>query len=179
MTGARITDSSEDLAEIDWKRVERLEWTQPGVFARRWELHADGALAARMHWRGIWKRGYDAQTSGGSWRIEEPLFRPVKIHRLGEDSELASARAGIFAPVHIDRAAGEALEWRTLSLRKRVDALTNAERFPLFELRSGFHWFRAGAALHLEDSGHALPDIEALVLLAWALKMISRSHQNT
>ncbi|MEO5618878.1 MAG: hypothetical protein ABIS67_14010 [Candidatus Eisenbacteria bacterium] len=180
MSHARRTeDSSRALLAVDWARVEKLEWVQPGLLARNWELTAEGGTVARVQSRGLWKQGFDAQTREVSWRIHEPMFGPVSIHR-GEESEpIAVARIGWRGGGRIDRAAGPALEWRRPGWRSQSHVLANAERFPMFELRTGIQLFRAGGSLHLEDAGRELPDLEALILLGWSLLMIARRHAST
>ena len=175
-----ITAASGDLAAVDWRRVERLEWVQPRLLAWRWELLADGATAARIQGRGLWGRGFDAHTRADSWRILEPrLFGPTSIHRGEEVEACARARIGWLGHGRIERAAGHVLGWKREGWRALNHVLANGEGFPLFKVRSGLQWCRAGATLHLEDAGRDLPDLEALILLSWALMMITRRHQST
>lgn len=175
----KIADSSDKLSAVDWARVEKLEWVQPGLVARRWELVADGGTTARIQSRGLWNQGYDAQSRRYSWRIHEPLFGPVTIRRAGETEPIAVARIGWLGSGRIERAAGPALKWTRLGWRSRSHVLTNAERFPMFEVRTGLRLIRAGGSLHLEDAGRALPDLEALLVLGWSLLMIARRRAST
>ena len=168
-----------NLREVSWDRVAGLEWRQPRRLARVWELMADGEPAAMMTWRGPWKRGFVARVASREWIVSEPFLAPMSIAPAEGEAFVVRTRPGWFGAATLERAAGESLRWRRENWLRRTFVTANAEGFPLLRTIGRREFLRFGAAVELEEAARRLPDLEALVLIGWALVLASaRNHHH-
>lgn len=169
-------DVESGLVALDANRVAALEWTQPRRLHRRWELRGDGDLLATLTSR-PWHRGFFARTHSAVWSIRESLIAPLAILRDEATVPVARARRRGWRTLEIERTAGESLVWKRTSLLGTTQALENREGFPLLTFRRNRRFLAVHAEVRLEDAARALPDLEPLLMLGWALVLISsRSH---
>lgn len=161
------------LVAPDWERAGRIEWRRPRALARRWELHVDGEVAAVMTARGVFHRGFLAETAGGRWEILSDWFGVALLRREGERSPLLRfRRTWLGGRVN----TGEAeFRWKLGGWWLARSVLSNREGFEFFRIRRRFSPARSQASVELTDSGRRLSGLEPLLLLAWAL-MISTHH---
>lgn len=167
--------SGESPVAIDWSQATDLEWQQPKRMRQAWELRAGQLLAITLEWRGPWKLGYVARGPSGEWQVRESIWGKQAVVRAGEASPVAEARQG-FMKVKIRRAAGD-LVLRSEGWLGTTHVLENLERFRLFQIHRERGLLRTGANVTLEDASRALPDLEPMLILAWALVLAEkRSH---
>jgi hypothetical protein len=172
---ARNEDPGRPLATVprDWDRVGILEWRQPRLLERRWDLVVDGETIAVLRSRGAFKRGFVAETSTGLWEIHTGWRGDATIRAQGSEAPSARFRRGWLGRGQIETGAGDSMSWRRRGWWRGQAVLCNREGFEFFCIRHRFSPPRIQASIELTDSGRRLDDLEPLLLLAWALMLES------
>ena len=97
----------------DMSRSGLLEWTQPRVFDRLFELREGETPVGTLAWEGVLSRLATADTCLGSWEIEEIglLSRTVEVREAGIGRLVAT-----FSPRLMGDGTLEFRRWQVLAL---------------------------------------------------------------
>ena len=103
------------MAELS--RSGLLEWTQPRVFDRFFELREGQTPVGTLVWEGVLSRLATADTCLGSWEIEEIglLSRTVEVRETSTGSLAATFAASLMGDGTLEFAYGRRLRWESLN----------------------------------------------------------------
>jgi hypothetical protein len=94
-----------------------LEWTQPRVFDRLFELREGETPVGTLVWEGVLSRLATADTCLGSWEIEEIglVSRTVEVREAGLGRLVATFSARLMGDGTLEFADGRRLRWESLN----------------------------------------------------------------
>jgi hypothetical protein len=159
-------------AETPFARAATLAWTRQGVLHREWTLTCDGRAAAALRYRSVMPQVIELVTARDRWHSVRRVFG-LELWRDDAASPAVNYRPG-FATHRIVRAQGSDLFWKRTSVWRRSWALVTEDGSPLLQVEIARQGLTSGGSIHLEDAVRRLPDLEALVYLAWLLAVRRR-----
>jgi hypothetical protein len=151
-----------------------LEWRQAGPWwSPHWELRAEGRRVATFQPAGAFGRRIAIVTAETRWTLRSRgVFGGATLARDDDGAEALRYRPRWFRGGRIERAAESPLEWRARFFGGG-GVVRNGEGFDLLEVVARRALFRAEAEVRITDAGRRLPDLAALVSLAWWLALES------
>ena len=153
-------------------RAGTLAWTRQGVLDREWTLAIDGRAAATLRYRSVLPQVIEIVTAHDRWHSVRRV-RGLELWRDGASGPAARYRPG-FASHRIERAEGSDLLWKRTSVWRRSWAVVTGDGCPLLRVDIARQGLTSAGSIGLEDAGRRLPDLEALVYLAWVLAIRRR-----
>ena len=169
------------MAEMS--RSGQLEWTQPRVFDRLFELHEGQAPVGALVWEGALSRLATANTCVGSWEIEEVglLSRTVEVREASTGRLVATFVAKLMGDGTLEFADGRLLRWESLNFWATDWCFIDDKGMQpvlLEEGVAGAGWrdvFKTQYTVTLERSGYSAP--EQVMLSALGLYLIVQRRQ--
>lgn len=154
---------------------ETLRFTQPHPIRRGWKLlrgEREIATLAPLNWFG---RSFRAASPGGEWEIRTRWFGRTGLFRAGAGEPVATYQPGFFRGGKVT-IGNDVLGWRHPIHVFGLDPfeLRNASDFPLLRVEPRFSPLKLEGNITVEDTGRRHPQIEALIVLSWALAAMAR-----
>jgi len=157
----------------------RLEWKQPHLFRRDYELRAGDELVATLEFLRNVGWAARAGTAEGAWILNRKGWfrRQVEVRREGSDVVLATLsrrwRGGT-----LEFAGGKTFTWKTLRFWPPETGFLDREDHVLIRIRSRWNPFRAGARVTVERRADALEELPLLVLTGWYTALAVRNARH-
>lgn len=169
-----ITAPRPEADLCDWASRGPLVWEQPKLMTSEWILRAGTeslATLRRDHWYGM---AMTATTPRGTWRLGSNWIGRIAVRH--GDAELPAViyQPGWIGRGTILRTGAVPLLWRRAGFFSRIHEVRTDESFPVLRVRPVWDVLRHTGSVEFETAAKRLPDIEPLVLLAWALQLASR-----
>lgn len=154
-------------------RAGTLEWTRRGVFAREWDLTAEGQTVATLRYLSILPQVLEVVSPAGRW-LAVRRWNGIEMTREGCVSPDLRYRPGMIT-ARIVRRDGTELLWKRTAAWNRAWSITDQEGAPLLHVERIRSLLVSGGRIVLEDAGRRAPDLESLVYLGW-LMAVRRRH---
>jgi len=175
-TAASDAECRAALAPFDPKARGTWAWQQPARMRARWTLAVDGRAVGELVGHALFGTAARAIFAARTFTLR-PRFPHDVLVLAGDATEpLVRHRASWRGGGRFERADSSALLWRRESLWRTHWGVHTSEKLPLVHLRTHRGLLRQGAELELEDAARTLPDLDALLALAWFLAMRAQHH---
>ncbi len=153
--------------------AQGLEWSQPKVMWREYELRASGELVATLQFRSLFGTLATGESGDGCWTLKRVGFfqQRATIRRCDSETEVALftnntwTQGGTLECANGGRFLATTNLWST-----RFDFTTEAEE-PLVKLHYG-GVFRLKADVEILPAARSLPELPIIVLAGWYLAVM-------
>lgn len=142
-----------------------LEWKQPSMFKRVYELRVGDEILATLAKQGTFKNAYDVWTPYGQWTIRRKGFWQKDFVVLdAQGSEFANGHMGISGKTELWIASGNGYQWKSTNFWGTQWEWRTLEGTPLVALNKKY--------ITILPAAQDLPDLALLAVLARYLKTI-------
>lgn len=150
-----------------------MRWSRPRLLERRYTLQAGDDLLAVLRWESLFSCQAVAETADGTWVLQRTgFFRSrVVVRAVGSDTEVATVRAGWSGTGEIQASDHRRYRWRKAGFWSPFWFLEGEDGLPLVEFERAF--LRRAAAVRVQPSAGAIPDLALLVALGWYLLVLA------
>jgi len=151
-----------------------LQWPQPRLLRREFELRADGTVIATLRWASAFKSLAVAEVAGRRWTFKRAGFlRPrVTVRTLGSEADLAIAEMAWAGAARIAFASGTRYRWEQTSVWRSEWAVLAEDGSPRLTFRTGLAMRRRGR-LEIDPAAGRLEELPILATLGWYLIVLS------
>jgi hypothetical protein len=173
-----LTDAPRTEA-FEVPRGQTLEWNQPSVWRTFWRMSLAGREIATLRRKGWVGWTHAAESPSGRWTLRYGWIDNLRLFTEGSSDAVVTYKSGWLGSGRILLAGGEELRWRRMGFSgfgTGTREIQNADELPLLRFRYRRDLFRMGGTIEVEDLGRRHPRLEALVILGWALAVLSRRH---
>lgn len=164
------------LAPFDAKVRGTWRWEQPSRWRARWTLAVDGRAVGELAGHAAFGTRARATFAARMFTLR-PRF-PGDVLVFAEDGAepIVRHRASWWGGGRLERAGQPVLLWRRESFWRTRWGVHTAEKLPLVHVITHPALLRRGAEIGLEEAARTLPDLDALLALAWFLAMRAQHH---
>ncbi len=152
-----------------------LQWTQPSIFRRQYELRSGDIVVARLEWVKFFAMKARAESADGHWLFDKTgIWKSTIVVRTKEDeTPLMTFTENWFGK----KQQVMLPHGKTLLLQSDLFAwkstLTTSTGEPIVEMKRHSLWGNA-YDVHLRRAGTSYEELPWLVLLQWYLLVLSR-----
>lgn len=158
-----------------------LQWVQPKMSERRFELRAREMVFASLEFQSMFGSLANAAAESGNWTFKRVgFFNPrVTVRNLGEEKELVVYRpdwTGIEG--RIDFTGGAVYGWKPANFWATHYSLLDAKGEALVLFKQGIEdaslkdVFKVQARVEIQPAALLMPDMTLLVVLGWYLMIL-------
>jgi hypothetical protein len=164
------------LAPIRAVTPEPLLWVQPSWLRRAFELRAGRDVVATLRGPSLFLRTAWGETAEGRYRIRlTSLFRGIVVVHPGDsDSQLAVWRPRVTGAGAVRFSGGRTFGMASADFWRRRWIVEDESGAPVFTLHLRFRLLRLESSVELEPGAERVPELSALLLLAWYVRL--RAH---
>lgn len=168
------------LAPIRGIMAEPLRWEQPSWLRRDFELRAGPDVVATLRWPSLFGWTALGETAEGRYRLRlVSIWRgTVLIHPGDSDAELA-----VWQPRWLGGGTVRFTGGRTFRIRRgdfwhRRWIVEDETGAPVFSLHARWHFLRERASVELQPGAERVPELSALLLIAWFARLRTHRHHS-
>jgi hypothetical protein len=157
-----------------------LQWTQPALLKREYELHAGDEVVATLRWQKTFGSLALAETAEGAWTFKRSGFlRPkVTVRVPGSESETAVFNPSWGGEGTLRFSDGRCYLWQHASFWRSEWVFANEAGEPLahfkatLEASAAVVFCKHAAEVKFEPRAAAVPDLSLLTVLGWYLMVL-------
>lgn len=164
------------LAPFDPKARGTWTWEQPSRWRARWVLAVDGHAVGELGGHGMLGTKSRATFAARTYTLQTRFPSDVLVFAEDGTEPLVRHRASWWGGGRFERAGQPPLLWRRESFWRTRWGVHTGEKLPLVHVLTRPVLMRRCAGLELEDAARVLPDLDALLALAWYLAMRAQHH---
>lgn len=169
-TSGAASTASVVLVPLPGLHGEPLTWTRTRATGGEWRLAGETGVHAVLASR---RGALTARTSRGTWKGTGDVRHGKPLTREGASAPDVTFELVAFGADRLKRAGGETLRWHSAGLGiARLE--TEDGRLLLETTRRGL--FDGTIEVRFSEAARGLPDLDALVLMAGVLLLVSSSH---
>jgi hypothetical protein len=155
--------------------IELLNWIQPKLFQRAYELRAGDETVAALRWVNTFGSLVAIELADTKWLIKRSgfLWRRGVVHREGQAGDQATFQFGWFGKALLEVEGGERYHWARSKFWPPQWTFANSSGFPVARFSLARIMFRSKGEIELaENASLHRADIPILILAGWYFVLV-------